>query len=203
MKNTNTINNTNNTPVTYNYPPRSAEEFLDAINMERGDIDRNWTIMNTWTLEQRFSYYKQCACCPKEERRSPWEAVIERCIEKFCLGKEYEVFYNLSDEMEPVAVVASKRKKDGTYPKGTINAMAYHPEKGLIDPFNGRYHITARTIICVGQPKYRFEEDPLRILRAIRFALKMDFEINFCTEMEMFKQADSIENYIFKRKNYV
>ena len=128
MKNTNTINNTNNTTVTYNYPPRSAEEFLDAINMERGDIDRNWTIMNTWTWEQRFSYYKQCACRPKEERRSPWEAVIERCIEKFCLGKEYEVFYNLSDEMEPVAVVASKRKKDGTInPKHIHTIVHYNP----------------------------------------------------------------------------
>ena len=110
MKTTNTINTTNNNAATYNFPPCSPEEFLDTINMERGDIDKNWEIVNAWTWEQRFAYYERCANQPREERKSPWEAVIERCIEKLCLGKVFEVFYNISDEMEPIAVVASKRK---------------------------------------------------------------------------------------------
>lgn len=128
MKTTNTTNNnaTNNTPATYYYPPRSAEEFLDTINMERGNIDRNWEIVNAWTWEQRFAYYERCACQPREERKSPWEAVIERCIEKLCLGKVFEVFYNLSDEMEPVAVVASKRDKNGTINPKSIHTIVHY-----------------------------------------------------------------------------
>ena len=126
MKTTNTINTTNNNAATYNFPPCSPEEFLDTINMERGDIDKNWEIVNAWTWEQRFAYYERCANQPREERKSPWEAVIERCIEKLCLGKVFEVFYNISDEMEPIAVVASKRKKDGTINPKDIHTFVHY-----------------------------------------------------------------------------
>jgi hypothetical protein len=128
MKTTNTINTTNNNAATYNFPPCSPEEFLDTINMERGDIDKNWEIVNAWTWEQRFAYYERCVNQPQEERKSPWEAVIERCVEKLCLGKVFEVFYNISDEMEPIAVVASKRRKDGTInPKDIHTFVHYTP----------------------------------------------------------------------------
>lgn len=60
----------------------------------------------------------------------------------------------------------------------TINAMAYAPETGLIDPFGGRADIAARLIRCVGDPEKRFSEDALRILRGLRFAAVLDFEIH-------------------------
>ena len=63
----------------------------------------------------------------------------------------------------------------------TINAMAYHPEKGLIDPFNGCEDIQKKIIRTVGNAEERFREDPLRILRAIRFSLKMKFAIHYHT----------------------
>lgn len=59
----------------------------------------------------------------------------------------------------------------------TINAMAYNPEKGLVDPFHGIWDITLKKIRCVGNPHDRFNEDALRILRAIRFAAILGFEI--------------------------
>ena len=43
----------------------------------------------------------------------------------------------------------------------TVNAMAWSPEKGLVDPFGGREDITKRLIRCVGEPSLRFEEDAL------------------------------------------
>lgn len=52
----------------------------------------------------------------------------------------------------------------------TINAMAYSPRRGLIDPFGGQDDLAARLIRCVGEPERRFSEDALRILRAVRFA---------------------------------
>lgn len=60
----------------------------------------------------------------------------------------------------------------------TINAMAYNEEEGLIDPFNGRDDLSKRIIRCVGEPEERFNEDALRILRALRFAARYDFDID-------------------------
>jgi len=60
----------------------------------------------------------------------------------------------------------------------TINSMAYNPflTSGLIDPFHGKEDLKRKRIRTVGNPRERFREDPLRILRAIRFAAQLDFE---------------------------
>lgn len=55
----------------------------------------------------------------------------------------------------------------------TINAMAYHPEKGLIDPYGGIDDLKKRQIRAVGDPKGRFEEDALRMFRAWAFAARL------------------------------
>ncbi len=59
----------------------------------------------------------------------------------------------------------------------TVNAMAYHPDRGLIDPYHGADDLQANIIRCVGSPRDRFDEDGLRILRAMRFASVLDFTI--------------------------
>lgn len=59
----------------------------------------------------------------------------------------------------------------------TINAMAYHPERGLVDPFGGMQDLNQHRICCVGSPDRRFQEDALRILRALRFAAVLNFSI--------------------------
>ena len=60
----------------------------------------------------------------------------------------------------------------------TVNAMAYHPARGLIDPFHGADDLRAGMIRCVGNPRDRFDEDGLRILRAMRFASVLDFAVD-------------------------
>lgn len=60
----------------------------------------------------------------------------------------------------------------------TINAMAYNDEDGLIDPFGGLDDLENKIIRCVGKAEDRFNEDALRMLRAIRFACQLDFEIH-------------------------
>lgn len=52
----------------------------------------------------------------------------------------------------------------------TINAMAYNEEKGLVDLFGGIQDLNDRIIRCVGNPTERFDEDALRMFRAVRFA---------------------------------
>ncbi len=57
----------------------------------------------------------------------------------------------------------------------TVNAMAYHPRSGLVDPFGGQEDLAKGRIRCVGDPHTRFSEDALRILRALRFSAVYDF----------------------------
>ena len=59
----------------------------------------------------------------------------------------------------------------------TINAMAYHPNASLTDPFGGQKDIQAGIIRCVGRAQDRFDEDPLRTLRAVRFQSILGFSI--------------------------
>ena len=59
----------------------------------------------------------------------------------------------------------------------TVNAMAYHPTAGLRDFFGGTDDLHSRILRCVGDPYARFDEDALRIMRALRFSSVLDFDI--------------------------
>ena len=63
----------------------------------------------------------------------------------------------------------------------TVNAMAYSPQEGLVDLFSGMEDLKTRTIRAVGDPMERFDEDALRILRAIRFSAQLEFRIEPAT----------------------
>ena len=63
----------------------------------------------------------------------------------------------------------------------TVNAIAYNPCVGLVDPFGGQVDIQNRILRCVGNPYERFSEDALRIFRLIRFASVLDFQIDLPT----------------------
>ncbi len=60
----------------------------------------------------------------------------------------------------------------------TINAMAYHPRRGLLDPFGGREDLEEGILRTVGDPAKRFDEDALRILRACRFVSRLGCSID-------------------------
>lgn len=71
----------------------------------------------------------------------------------------------------------------------TVNAMAYHPERGLLDPFGGQEDLAAGVIRAVGDPRRRFDEDALRVLRAVRFACRLGFRIEGGTEAALAESA--------------
>ena len=75
----------------------------------------------------------------------------------------------------------------------TINAIAYSHITGIIDPFDGMGDIEKKLIRCVGVPEERFEEDGLRILRAMRFSIQLDFSIWYFTFTAMIRK-----NYLLK-----
>lgn len=59
----------------------------------------------------------------------------------------------------------------------TMNAMAYNDETGLVDVFGGIRDLESKIVRCVGNPRERFTEDALRILRAVRFSAQLGFTI--------------------------
>jgi poly(A) polymerase len=77
----------------------------------------------------------------------------------------------------------------------TINAMARDPLTGvIIDPYNGRQDLEAHILRAVGnEPDKRFDEDPLRLLRAVRFAAQLDFTIEPETWASIVRQAPKLQ----------
>ncbi len=81
----------------------------------------------------------------------------------------------------------------------TVNAMAYNQANGLIDPFGGIRDIESGIIRCVGNPDARFREDALRIIRALRFASVLDFNIEKETADSIKRNAHLLNNVANER----
>lgn len=103
-------------------------------------------------------------------------------------GKPYEITtYRIdgeySDSRHPESVSFTRNIEDDLSRRDfTVNAMAYSAKRGLTDLFSGIEDLERGIIRAVGEPRRRFEEDALRILRALRFASVLDFEIEEKTE---------------------
>ena len=112
-------------------------------------------------------------------------------------GEGYEVTtYRIDGEYEdgrhPKQVTFTRSLSEDLLRRDfTINAMAYHPGTGLVDLFGGKEDLDARIIRAVGVPDDRFDEDALRILRAVRFSAQLDFGIEPATMKSI---ADHAEN---------
>ncbi len=84
-----------------------------------------------------------------------------------------------SDNRHPDAVsFVSDLREDLARRDFTVNAMAYSPIHGLVDCFGGQEDLKAKLIRCVGVPTERFNEDGLRIMRALRFASRFGFSLD-------------------------
>lgn len=75
----------------------------------------------------------------------------------------------------------------------TINAMAYNEEEGLVDLFGGLEDIDGGTIRCVGEAHERFQEDALRIMRAIRFSAQLGYKIEKKTRAAVRELAPTLK----------
>lgn len=83
-----------------------------------------------------------------------------------------------SDHRHPEAVTFSEAvKEDCARRDFTVNALCYNPACGILDFFSGLEDLKTRTLRCIGNASDRFDEDALRILRALRFAARLDFTI--------------------------
>ena len=74
----------------------------------------------------------------------------------------------------------------------TINAMAYHMDMGLIDPFSGMIDLENKTLRAVGKAEERFKEDALRMMRGIRFSAQLNFSLEEDCFMGMRKLRENL-----------
>ena len=88
-----------------------------------------------------------------------------------------------SNARHPDEVVFSDKLEDDLKRRDfTVNAIAYDPLKDeIIDPFDGQKDLNAKLLKAVGDPKERFAEDALRMMRALRLASQLDFALEFET----------------------
>ena len=82
----------------------------------------------------------------------------------------------------------------------TVNALCLDKDDDLIDEVGGKQDLDDRLIRAIGDPKTRFYEDALRILRALRFTAKLDFTIEKQTEKAMYECKDLLEYISNERK---
>ncbi len=95
------------------------------------------------------------------------------------------------DHRHPVGVsFTDKLEYDLSRRDFTVNAMAYNRDVGIVDLFGGQEDIESKIIRCVGIPEKRFEEDALRIIRALRFSSVLGFEIEEATSNAVLEKAE-------------
>lgn len=120
-------------------------------------------------------------------------------------GKPYEITtYRLDgtyrDHRHPDKVrFVSSLAEDLARRDFTINAMAYAPGEGVIDLHDGRRDLAARIVRCVGDPTARFAEDALRILRALRFAARLNFTLDPETAAAAREARDTLQTVSAER----
>lgn len=108
---------------------------------------------------------------------------------------------NYLDHRHPTSIKFIKDiKEDLARRDFTINALAYNLELGLIDYYSGQEDLNNKVIRSVGNPNLRFNEDALRILRAIRFSLTLNFKIEETTKTSIFNNKDLLNYISIERK---
>ena len=106
----------------------------------------------------------------------------------------YRIEAKYSDFRHPNEVKFSDNLEDDLKRRDfTINAMALSSKGHLIDLFNGIKDIKNKTLRTVGEPDDRFKEDALRMLRAVRFAVQLDFSVSYEVSENIFKNANLIK----------
>lgn len=114
----------------------------------------------------------------------------------------YRIDGEYLDNRRPEEVIfVSNIKEDLARRDFTINALAYSPYLGFKDYFNGEEDLKNKIIRAVGDADKRFNEDALRMIRAIRFSAQLDFKIEEKTYNAIKKNSELIKNISIERIN--
>lgn len=157
-----------------------------------GKTPNDWDITTSAKPEDMKSVFAEFHCIDTGIKHGTVTVVIDGEpleITTFRLDGEYE------DNRHPKSVTfTSNLGADLGRRDFTVNAMAYSKMTGTVDLFGGQNDLKNKIIRCVGDPDRRFNEDALRILRALRFASALDFEIEEKTAQSLLKNRALLGN---------
>ncbi len=112
----------------------------------------------------------------------------------------FRIDSDYTDNRHPEKVTFTKSlEKDTARRDFTMNALAYNDTCGLCDFYGGREDISRKVIRCVGDADSRFNEDALRIMRAIRFSSTLGFKIEERTKAAIFENKELLRNISSER----
>lgn len=164
-----------------------------------GREPHDWDICTSATPEQMIEVFKDKRVIKTGLQHGTITVVVDKIPYEITT---YRIDGDYSDSRRPDSVtftddlIEDLKRRDFT-----INAMAYNDIQGLIDPFGGVEDIEYEKIRCVGSAKDRFNEDALRILRAIRFASQLEFIIEPETHWQIHQLYKNLENISVERIN--
>ncbi len=157
----------------------------------------DWDICTDATPEQMKKCFESFKTFDSGIKHGTISVVIDKEVFEvttFRIDGEY------SDNRHPKNVTFTSRLvEDLSRRDFTVNAMAYNDNDGLQDPFDGASDLEVGIIRCVGEPDIRFNEDALRIIRAIRFSSVYGFEIDEKTKNSIHKNAELLNNISSER----
>jgi len=159
-------------PLDFDLATNAALDEMKALFPEAKVISEKYSVI-------RFDYCNQ---------NNEDEGIIVD-LAAFRIDGEY------SDYRRPDEVIFTDSiEEDLTRRDFTVNAMADNPQKTLLDPYGGRDDLKKKLICTVGDPQIRFREDPLRMLRAVRFAAQLDFDLHKSTYEAVSECSDLLEH---------
>ncbi len=147
----------------------AVRDFL--LNKELSD----WDIATSALPQNVMEIFGEENCIPTGIKHGTVTYIAENQILEITT---YRIDGEYLDNRHPETVTFSSNISDDLSRRDfTVNAMAYNPKAGIIDPFGGQNDLSAGIIRTVGNPDKRFCEDGLRIMRGLRFAATLGFEI--------------------------
>ena len=163
------------------------------LNREINDYD----ICSDATPDQVMDVFKDHTIIPTGLQHGTVTLVLDKEpieITTFRIDSQYK------DNRHPESVIFTKDLKEDLARRDfTINALAMDSHSNIYDYYNGQDDLNHRLIRCVNNPNTRFNEDALRILRALRFSSVLSFTIEETTKQSIFDNKELLDNIASER----
>ena len=164
-----------------------------------GKEPKDWDVCTNAKPEKVMSVFEGFNIIPTGLQHGTVTVVINH------IGYEittYRVDGDYSDGRHPDSVsFTSSLAEDLSRRDFTVNALAYNEVEGIVDIFGGIEDLRRKRIKCVGKAVDRFNEDALRILRALRFSSVLDFDIDIETKKAIFEVYKNLDKIAKERIN--
>lgn len=164
-----------------------------------GRIPHDWDICTSATPNEMIQVFKGFQIIETGLQHGTITVVLDGDT---CEVTTFRIDGKYSNNRRPDSVVfTNELEEDLSRRDFTINAMAYNDEEGLIDPFEGVKDLRERLVRSVGDANTRFDEDALRVLRALRFSCQLGFAIEPATAAAVLGKSPLLANISKERIN--